>query len=71
MNNINNDILIKILHNIEIKTKIKYLQIGNDGEQTKTIFYQDNLPYCLVSKYWNFFFHEKNKKNFNNFFKLF
>ena len=30
------DLLLKILHYIDIKTKIKYIPINNDGEQYRS-----------------------------------
>ena len=53
MNNIHNDILYKILNNIEFKTCIRYIPIQEaDGEQNHSIFYKNYYPYILVNKLW-------------------
>lgn len=57
-----NDIYIKILNYINIKTHIKYLPDEcNDGEQMRSIFYKNIYPMFLVCKNWNLFY-KKNMK---------
>lgn len=69
MNNLPEDVILKILDNIEIQTKIKYISYG-DGEQTYSIFYKNDMKYkCCKS--FNSYFTNKNKKIFSNFFEKF
>ena len=69
MNNLPEDIILRILDNIEIQTKIKYISYG-DGEQTYSSFYKDDMKYkcCRI---FNNYFTNKNKKIFDNFFDNF
>lgn len=70
MDEVSDEIILKILRNIPINKRIKYIPYG-DGEQNYTYIYEDLMPYCSVNKLWkNYFFKEKDKSNFfSEFFK--
>lgn len=63
------DIVIKILKNIKIEFKIKYVAYG-DGEQTYSLFYKDDKKYKCCKLFYNYF-NNDNRKNFKNFFENF
>lgn len=69
MNNLPVDIILRILDNIEIQTKIKYISYG-DGEQTYSLFYKNDMKYKCCKSFSNYFTN-KNKKIFTKFFENF
>jgi len=69
MNKLSDDIILKILNNIELETKIKYISYG-DGEQTYSSFYKDDNKYRCC-KLFNKYFKKKNKTSFKKFFDKF
>lgn len=69
MDTLSDDIKCKILDNIKLETKIKYITYG-DGEQNYSFFYKEYSKYRCC-KLFNKYFIEENKKIFKNFFDNF